>query len=97
MTESVGPWNASDACPHVVQQPEWSKILGAHEHGDACETCMPLSHVHGDNERCTCMPSLMFCTGCPTVDDCRQARLCAQPWNLVRATPAETESWLEGR
>ena len=43
MTESVSFSEAADACPHVVVQPEWSQILGTHEHGDSCEDqdCLP--------------------------------------------------------
>jgi hypothetical protein len=77
----MGPWDARDASPNVDAQPEWSQILGTHEHGDACADL-------------DCLPSLMICATCPTVDDCRSARLCAQPWRLIRATPDETRARL---
>jgi hypothetical protein len=41
MTEAMSSWSAADACPHVVVQPEWSQILGTHDHGDSCESCLP--------------------------------------------------------
>src|SRR5664279_1557262 len=43
MTGTVSFSEAADACPHVVAQPEWSQILGIHDHGDACAypDCIP--------------------------------------------------------
>jgi hypothetical protein len=44
MTESMSNSGACDASPNVVAQPEWSQILGTHEHGDSCDTCRPARH-----------------------------------------------------